>query len=1050
VPDSLDSLDLNYSLEVAPTNTLALEDQLAVAELLNKINLIISRTLDLDEVLELACRALGRVLHCDRVSILVRDIRDDTAMMTRGEYLRGDHPSQLGLLVQVVSNAHLKATIDNPGTVQAARDFQNFPGLGEETKAMAEALEIKSMMATATSYRGQVNGTIGVHQCDRKRDWQPWEKQLIEGVARQLGIAIGQAQLYEATRDAAMQESLMRRITDRIRSTSDINAICQTAVDGARTLLQADRVAIYQFKKDWRGRVIVESVSEPWSSVLGDIGADDCFSGKYAELYRNGRVRAIDDVEADPKLDACHVKFLRSLQVRSNLIVPIALKATDGVSLGNNEPTEQLWGLAIAHQCSGVHRWRSREIQLMSQLAGQIAIALRHVELSRRIQSQARRERMLRHTVSQIRSSFDLMAILQTASTSVRELLGSDRVTVYRFRPDFDGDVVVESVSDRAFSILNRRVRDNCFTNPRPSYFTGQVRAVEDITTAPDLDDCHRQFLIDLDVKAYAIAPIVIRPQAARSNSPYPNSAIGAHDMMLWGLTIVHECEATRDWHEDDLSLLRQVNDQIAIAIQQSELYERARERARREETLRRSIAQIRGSLDLPTSLQAAADSARSVLSADRVTIYQFDDDWDGRVIIESVDRPEWSVLDRQIRDNCFQGESAQLYLAGRARTIADIHTDPYLDDCHRDFLAELPTRASATVGLVVNVDRDGKPVSEGGRVWLWGLLIVHQCDTARNWTTEEVDILRQIGDQMAIAIQQSTLYERTRSQAETLQNSLDRLKNTQAQLLRSEKLSSLGKMAGGVAHEINNANNFVFANLYHARAYIEDLLDALGSAEGTEIAAIREEIDFEFIKDDFPKLIGSIESGSSRIKSIVEALQQFNGTQTLEFQPVRPVERIDSCLNDRRDRLKNIRIVKDLGVMPCLECHPIQLERAIGNLLDNAIDAANARPDDGVEPCISISLADRGEWVELIVTDNGTGIPDEVRPRIFDPFFTTKDVGDGTGLGLTMTYQIIVEGHGGKIDTIAPPEGGASFIVLLPASQSQARLSGDRLSAWG
>ncbi|MGD1902738.1 MAG: GAF domain-containing protein [Geitlerinemataceae cyanobacterium] len=1040
MPDSLQLPDRSgpkVPASLPDPASLDLEQRLVVAELLNEINLLVSRPLELDEVLDVTCRSLGRVLRCSRISILVRNSNGEAAMATRGEYLGGNYPSQLGIEVPVAGNAHLQQTLDRPETVLAVEDFPNFPGLNEEARAVVESLSIQSMLTTATVYRDRVNGVIGIHQCDRRRRWALWEEQLIDGVSRQLGIAIGQAQLYESTRDAAMQESLMRRVTDRIRSTSDINAICQTAVNGARTLLQTDRVAIYQFKKDWRGRVIVESVAEPWSSVLGDIGADDCFSGKYAELYRNGRIRAIDDIETDPKLDACHVNFLRSLQVRSNLIVPISLK--DGNLL--NASQERLWGLAIAHQCGRPRRWRSREIQLMSQLAGQIAIAINQVELDHRIQSQARRERMLRHTVSQIRSSFDLMAILQTAATSVRELLGSDRVTVYRFRKDFDGDVVVESVSDRAFSILNRNVRDNCFTNPRKSYFAGQIRAIEDIATTPELDECHRQFLMDLDVKSYAIAPIVIRPESSLPDSPYPHSAIGGSQMKLWGLTIVHECETIRDWQRDDLSLLRQVNDQIAIAIQQSELYERARERARQEQALRQSVAQIRSSLDLTTSLQAAADSARSVLATDRVTIYQFDDSWDGRVVVESVARPQWSVLNRDVSDDCFQGESAQLYREGRVRTIFDIHTDPGLDECHRDFLAALPTRSSATVGLVVNVDRNGEPVRDGGRAWLWGLLIVHQCETSRDWTSEETSILRQLGDQMAIAIQQSTLYERTRSQAETLQDTLDRLQSTQEKLLRSEKLSSLGKMAGGVAHEINNANNFVFANLHHARAYIQDVLGALEDASGAEVEAIREEIDFEFVRDDFPKLMTSIESGSTRIKDIVEVLQQFSSTQTPEFQLVLLRDRIERCLTNRRQQLAGIRVVTNFDV-PCgVECHPPQLERALGNVLDNAIEAvagccADTAPDAQPDPCITIDIIDRGQWVELSITDSGAGIPDEIRARIFDPFFTTKDVGDGTGLGLTVTYQIVVEGHGGKIDVLTPPSGGTTFAILLPVNQ--------------
>ncbi|NJN62424.1 MAG: GAF domain-containing protein [Coleofasciculaceae cyanobacterium RL_1_1] len=742
--------------------------------------------------------------------------------------------------------------------------------------------------------------------------------------------------------------------------------------------------------------------------------------------------------------------------MRSNLIVPITLNLAsemghlmtpDAVEHGTGE---RLWGLLIAHQCDRPRRWQNREIQLLSQLSGQIAIALRQIELDAQIKSQARRERMLRHTIAQIRSSFDLMAILQTAATSIRELLGSSRVTVYRFRDDLDGDVVVESVAQQSWSILNRQIRDNCFTKPSAEkYLTGEVRSIDDIFNAPKLDECHRDFLLDLEVKAYAIAPLIIRPQPRAEDQrtcPDPEEpplVMRDEGLKLWGLAIVHECVSSRSWQPEDLSLLRQVADQMSIAIQQTRLYDRARARARRERALRQSIAQIRSSLDLPASLQAAADSVQSVLEADRVTIYQFDDHWNGRVVVESVSRPQWSVLNQDVSDNCFKRDYAQRYCEGRVRTICDIESDTGLDDCHRQFLAQLPTRASAIVGVVLNINCDGQQADEQKHAWLWGLLIVHQCETPRRWTQGETDLLRQIADQVAIAIQQSTLYDRTRVQAEELQATLDQLRNTQEQLLRSEKLSSLGKMAGGVAHEINNANNFIFANLHHARSYVEDLILALEQADGETAIEIKNEIDFPYIQEDFPKLLASIESGSKRIKNIVDALQQFNNSDRTELQIIRLSDCLEGCLNDRRSRLTQIRVTKIFQPLPCVECNPAQIERAFGSILDNAIDAIEAKPNtnptshatnqDGE---IIITLNDYDGWIELSITDNGIGIPDSVRPRIFDPFFTTKDVGGGTGLGLTTAYQIVVEGHGGRIDAETTAEHGTTIMVSLPVSQ--------------
>jgi signal transduction histidine kinase len=159
----------------------------------------------------------------------------------------------------------------------------------------------------------------------------------------------------------------------------------------------------------------------------------------------------------------------------------------------------------------------------------------------------------------------------------------------------------------------------------------------------------------------------------------------------------------------------------------------------------------------------------------------------------------------------------------------------------------------------------------------------------------------------------------------------------------------------------------------------------------------------------------------------------------------IRLPECLESSLNDRRSRLTHIRVTKLFEPLPCVECNPAQIERAIGSILDNAIDAIDAKSEAqaaiaGTEYMgeIIITLNDHDDWIELSITDNGIGIPESARPRIFDPFFTTKDVGGGTGLGLTTAYQILVEGHGGRIDAETSMEHGTTIMVSLPVSQTK------------
>lgn len=623
-----------------------LERQVQLSKLVTQINNRLSSTLDLDEVLNSACRLLALALNCSRVSLLVQDPEDKSVLITRGEYNQSDYPSQLGLRVPLDDNPHLRLLMSQSQPV-AVKRFRDFPGLGDRSQKVANDLSIRSMLAIATRYQGQVNGIIGAHQCDREREWTQWEQQLFEAVAPQLGIAIDRAQLHHATRLAAERESLLRLVTNQIRSTLDLDTIRQTAVRGVRQLLETDRVVIYQFVEGWHGIVMVEDVVEPWDSVLGDLGADDCFSGKYAHLYEEGRIRAIDDIH-EAGLNECHVKFLEKLQVRANLIVPIIIR-------------DRLWGLLIAHECRGTRKWKTSEAQL-----------------------------------------------------------------------------------------------------------------------------------------------------------------------------------------------LRQLGDQLGIALQQAELY--------------------------------------------------------------------------------------------------------------------------ATV---------------------------------------------------------QTTAQESQARAQQLQETLEELQATQLQLIQSEKLSSLGRMVAGVAHEINNANNFIHANLPHARDCSEILFEAVDRCGTSDRAEIEEEFDLDYLREDLPKILQSMRVGSDRIRSIVQKLRNFSHHDEAETKAVNLNEGIDSSLAMLQHRLEDkIEIRKDYGDLPKVECRPQQLNQVFFNLLQNAIDAIEQNGETGE---ITIrTWQTQPEWVSIAVRDNGAGIAPDAQQRVFDPFFTTKSPGKGTGLGLSLCYQI-VQGHGGSIHCNSEPGNGTEFVVEIP-----------------
>ncbi|WP_084639673.1 GAF domain-containing protein [Geitlerinema sp. PCC 9228] len=651
IPAAESSHGLTQQPEPGSVSNWELHQQVKLLRLLNSINYEIHRTLDLQEILNSACEMLGKTLKCDRVSVLVKD-PEENVFITKGEYCQPEYPSQLAFKVPENGNPHLQALMKQESPLAVER-MHEFPGLSQQALATINTLQIQSMLAVATRYQGQVNGIIGLHQCDRPRQWQQWEEELLAEVASSLAIAINQAQLYAETQRQAKSESLVRLITNQIRSSLDLETILQTTVEGVRQLLNTDRVVVYQFGEDWNGSVVVEDVIEPWDSVLGNMGADDCFSEKYAYLYQNGRVRAIDNIR-EAGLDDCHVQFLEKLQVKANLIVPIVM--------GKN-----LWGLLIAHECSQPRSWRTYEINLLTQLGEQIAIAINQAELFQQVQVTAKK--------------------------------------------------------------------------------------------------------------------------------------------------------------------------------------------------------------------------------------YQ--------------------------------------------------------------------------------------------------------------------------------------------EKAQQLEKTLQKLRSTQNQLIQSEKLSSLGEMVAGISHEINNANNFIQANIPYAQEYANILIQALESCAqipeaADQVAEITEDIELAYLQDDFPNLIDSMKQGAERISSIINALRTFSRLDEAQVKTIDIHEAIESSLAVLHHRIgPSIQIHKNYSELPRIRCFPSHLNQVFYNLLNNAFDAIVAQKSIGEITIRSWQID--GDWIGVAIRDNGIGIDAETQNKIFDPFFTNKPVGKGTGLGLSTCYQVVVQGHGGKLSCHSELGKGAEFVVELP-----------------
>ncbi len=268
--------------------------------------------------------------------------------------------------------------------------------------------------------------------------------------------------------------------------------------------------------------------------------------------------------------------------------------------------------------------------------------------------------------------------------------------------------------------------------------------------------------------------------------------------------------------------------------------------------------------------------------------------------------------------------------------------------------------------------------------------------------------------------------------------------------------MSSLGQLVAGIAHEINNPVNFIHGNLNYLQAYIKDLLGFVQLYQqhhphpAPEIQAAAQDIDLKFLQQDLPKILASMNLGTERIRQIVLSLRNFSRMDEAEFKAVDIHEGIDSTLLILQHRLEArngrpvIKIIKDYAALPLVECYAGQINQVFMNILVNSIDAIEQshanRTDQEIQEnlnriTIRTSVIDTA-WVEVAFSDNGAGIPEEVKQRIFDPFFTTKPLGKGTGMGMSISYQIVTQKHGGKLECFSTPGEGTQFIIRIPLRQ--------------
>lgn len=778
------------------------------------------------------------------------------------------------------------------------------------------------------------------------------------------------------------QEQIVVSITQQIRQSLDLAQILDGTVTAVREFLNSDRVIIYRLETEIGGSVIAESVEPGWISTSGMMINDCYFTEAYAQLYQQGRVQAVDDIYA-ANLTPCHVNLLAQLQVRANLAVPIAQE-------------DQLWGLLVVQQCSAPRHWQSLEVDLLKQLAAQVAIAIQQSELYEQAQAEIARRQLAEATLQQqsdhehliaditnrIRQSLDLDDVLSVTVAEVRDVLRADRVLIFQLHTDGSGSVVKEAVLPAYPVTKEMRWVDECFpVECYEFYRQGNARIVPDVST-DDWGACLAQFMQAVGVKSKVVAPII---------QTCEESGI----MRVWGLLIAHACAEQRTWQPIEADLLQHITHKLAIAIQQAELHQQVQQlNTNLEIQVQERTIELQQALKFEALLKRITDKVRD--SLDETQILQ--------TVVQEL------ALDLKVHccDTALYDFEQGVSIISCEHITADIPTakgqtvpfsnlpEIYAQLLQGQYVLFSPISApgcwrtgSTPRTILICPIRDDQGVL--GDIWLFK-------PPEESFNASEIRLVEQVANQCAIALRQSRLYQAAQAQVTELER-LNRLKD--------DFLST-------VSHELRTP----MSNIKMAIQMLEVTQPPVTSSDP---ALDRTSRYFNILRHECQREI-------SLINDLLDLTRLEAGTDPLNLTTIDLQTWIAHVLEPFEHRTCSQQQQLQLctpGALPPITTDLSYLERILTELLNNACKYTPAGE------LIRVSIeAEPGEEEEqdvgqasplfvITVCNSGVEIPSHELERIFDKFYRIPHHDPwkhgGTGLGLALVKRL-VEALNGKI----------------------------------